>query len=368
MDKFISADSHLMEPPDLWATRMDRRLRDRAPRPQLIGGENFWTVDNTPIISMESPLLASTERKHRPAIERRAAIKHEDVRPGGLDAHLRLVDQDLDSIAAEVVYPNWALFFFSISDPEYQRQCIRVFNDYAAEFCSAEPKRLIGAGMLPLRGPIDWAIEEARHCARLGLRGVLITAGLPARPYLDPYYEPLWDALDDLDLLVGMHSGAREELFKRANEGMGDFWIVDQKMMVLQHGFTGLIAAAIPQRHPRLRFVMVEGGIGWIAPVLRLMDHWWEDHHEWIQPHLDETPSFYFKRQFWATFEDDRPGLMTRHLLNIDHLMWGSDYPHSEGTFPYSRQQIAKDFADIPAEETDKLVRRNAASLYGIDV
>ena len=308
MDKFISADSHLMEPPDLWATRMDRRFRDRAPRPQLIGGENFWTVDNTPIISMQSPLLASTERKHRPAIERRAAMKHENVRPGGLDAHLRLVDQDLDSIAAEVVYPNWALFFFSISDPEYQRECIRVFNDYAAEFCSAEPRRLIGVGMLPLRGPIDWAIEEARHCARLGLRGVLITAGLPARPYLDPYYEPLWGALDDLNLLVGMHSGAREELFKRANQGMGDFWIVESE----DDGAAARVHRTDRSRHtatpsaPALRDRRGRHRLG--GRLLRLMDHWWKDHGHRMEPRLTEPPSYYFNRQVWATFEDDRPG------------------------------------------------------------
>jgi len=83
-----------------------------------------------------------------------------------------------------------------------------------------------------------------------------------------------------------------------------------------------------------------------------------------LQPRLVEPPSFYFKRQFWATFEDDRPGLLTRHLINCDHLMCGSDYPHSEGTFPYSRQKIAADFADIPADEARKLVRDNAATLY----
>ncbi len=83
---------------------------------------------------------------------------------------------------------------------------------------------------------------------------------------------------------------------------------------------------------------------------------------------LSEPPSFFFKRNFWATFEDDRPGLLTRHLLNLDHLMWGSDYPHSEGTFPYSRKKIAADFADLPAEETRRLVRDNALSLYRLDV
>jgi predicted TIM-barrel fold metal-dependent hydrolase len=113
---------------------------------------------------------------------------------------------------------------------------------------------------------------------------------------------------------------------------------------------------------------LAEGGVGWIPATLRLMDHFWEDNRKWIQPQLEETPSFYFKRNFWATFEDDRAGVLTRHLMGLDRLMWGSDYPHSEGTFPYSRRQIEHDFGDIPEQETRMLVRDNAAQLYGIEV
>ena len=105
-----------------------------------------------------------------------------------------------------------------------------------------------------------------------------------------------------------------------------------------------------------------------MAALLRLMDHWWEDHRKWFEPRLDEPPSFYFHRQCWATFEDDRPGLLTRELLNVDHLMWGSDYPHTEGTWPRSRQQIAHDFAGVPEGEVRKMVVDNAAKLYRIDL
>ncbi|HEY2105783.1 MAG TPA: amidohydrolase family protein, partial [Candidatus Binataceae bacterium] len=98
----------------------------------------------------------------------------------------------------------------------------------------------------------------------------------------------------------------------------------------------------------------------------RLMDHWWEDHHHWLEPKLDEPPSFYARRQFYHTFEDDKAGLMHLPMLNENGLMWGSDYPHTEGTFPHSREQIAKDFADLPADVTRKIIRDNAARLYGI--
>jgi predicted TIM-barrel fold metal-dependent hydrolase len=113
--------------------------------------------------------------------------------------------------------------------------------------------------------------------------------------------------------------------------------------------------------------VIVEGGVGWMASVLRFMDHWWTDHHRWMEPKLDEPPSFYFKRQFWGTFEDDRAGLLTRELIGVDRLMWGSDYPHTEGTFPHSREQIAKDFVEIPEKEIRMMVAENAAHLYGVN-
>jgi predicted TIM-barrel fold metal-dependent hydrolase len=130
--------------------------------------------------------------------------------------------------------------------------------------------------------------------------------------------------------------------------------------------FASLISSGVAASYPKLRFVIVEGGIGWIAAVMRLMDHWWEDHHHWLEPKLDEPPSFYARHQFHHTFEDDKAGLMHLPMLNANGLMWGSDYPHTEGTFPHSREQIVKDFADLPPDVTRKIVRDNAAHLYGI--
>ena len=156
--------------------------------------------------------------------------------------------------------------------------------------------------------------------------------------------------------------GEENQDLKRMGVGL-----VEEKICTSARGIADLIWAGIPQSYPKLRFVIAEGGIGWIASVIRLMDHWWEDNRNWMEPRLDEPPSAFFLRQFWATFEDDRAGLLTRELLNIDHLMWGSDYPHPEGVFPYSKKRIAKDFADVSEEETRKMVSTNATGLYGLE-
>lgn len=128
-----------------------------------------------------------------------------------------------------------------------------------------------------------------------------------------------------------------------------------------------LIWGAVPQRYRKLRFVIVEGGIGWVASLLGFMDHWWHDHNGWMEPKLDERPSIYFKRQFRATFEDDWAGILTRELVGVDRLMWGSDYPHTEGTFPDSHEQIMREFMGVPEGEVHMKVPGNAAKLYQLE-
>jgi predicted TIM-barrel fold metal-dependent hydrolase len=310
---------------------------------------------------------AMLEEKIAGKIESIKAHRFTDVRPGAWNPQPRLADQDLDHLRAEVIYPGIGLGFFCFSDVEYQQACFQAYNDWLSEFCAAAPNRLLGAGLLPIKGPVEWAIAEAERVARKGLRTVSIQATVPERPYgRSNAYEPLWAALQDLDLPVAIHAGTGVDLMKSFKELGAGLFVVENKIGVLQRTLAELIWAGVPQRYPKLRFVLVEGGIGWLASVLRFMDHWWTDHRHWMEPRLEEAPSFYFHRQFWATFEDDRPGLLTRELLNVEHLMWGADYPHTEGTFPRSREQIAKDFASIPEGEVRKMVVENAARLYGL--
>ncbi|MDO8433711.1 MAG: amidohydrolase family protein [Candidatus Binatus sp.] len=293
--------------------------------------------------------------------------RFEEARRGAWEPSARLADQDLDNLRAEVIYPGVGLGFFALNDAAFQRAVFRAYNDWLIDFCRFSPNRLLGAGLLTVKGPIEWAIEEARRVAKSGLRSVSIQATVPERPYgRSETYEPLWAALQDLGLPVAIHTGTGVDLGKSMAELGPGMFVLENKIIVMMRAVGELIWSGIPQRYPKLRFVLVEGGIGWIASLLRFMDHWWEDHHRWMEPKLDEPPSAYFHRQFWATFEDDRPGLLTRELLNVDHLMWGADYPHTEGTFPNSRAQVAKDFKGIPVAEVLKMVSVNGAKLYGV--
>ena len=366
---YVSADGHVVEPADLWTTRMDKRFRGRAPRVESRPEADYYIIEGLTEfpVGLEGVTI---EEKIQGQVTTPKGRRHAETRPGAWDPQPRLVDQERDHLRAEVIYPGgFGLQFFHVQDAEYQRESIRVYNDWINEFCSAAPDRLLGSALLPMRGPVEWAVEEAERIAQMkGIRTVLIPAEVE-RSYAHADYNPMWDALQDIGLPVATHSGTGtgEAIFakiERLGTGLG---VTDNKVLQPMRAMADLIWGAVPQRYPKLRFVIVEGGVGWVASLLGFMDHWWNDHRRWMEPKLEESPSTYFKRQFWATFEDDRAGILTRELVGVDRLMWGSDYPHTEGTFPYSQEQIMQDFMGVPEAEVYQMVTGNAAKLYGLD-
>jgi predicted TIM-barrel fold metal-dependent hydrolase len=370
LNTYISADGHVVEPADLWTTRMDKRFRDRAPRIEARPDNDYYIIDNLPPfpVGLEGAMI--DDKAQQGKVERPLGRRHADTRPGAWDPYARLADQDLDHVRAEVIYPGiFGLMFSNLDDAEYQRECIRVYNDWLSEFCAVAPKRLLGAGLLPMAGPLEWTIAEAERVAKIGLVQALIPCEMGDRSYSScPDYERLWAALQDLGLSAAAHSGVTTgEPFSRKLTRMGPALMhTDGKVFQPQRALVDLLWAGVPARYPKLKIVIVEGGIGWIPAMLNHMDHFWKDHHAWVEPKLDEPPSFYFRRQFWATFEDDRVGVLTREFMGVDRLMWGADYPHTEGVWPRSREQIAKDFAGVPEDEVRKMVVDNAARLYGL--
>ena len=367
---YISADGHIIEPANLYTTRMDRRFRDRAPHIESREDRDYYVMEGFGEFGIGlsgEGTVAEDKATGKPiAVD---GQRYEDTRPGAWDPTARVKDQRLDHLRAEIIYPGvFGLWSYSASDADYHMECVRVYNDWIAEFCAEAPDRLIGAGILPMKGPIDWAITEAERIARLELGSIMMPLEVEGG-YANLEEGPrLWAALEEIGLPLGYHIGtgtikAGSEKYKHMGVGVA---VIEQKICMAARGLTDLILSGVPQVYPKLRFVVAEGGIGWIPTVMRLNDHWWEDHRHWMEPKLEEAPSTYFHRQFWATFEDDRAGILARELMNVDRLMWGSDYPHPEGVFPFSREQITKDFAGVPETETLKMVRDNAACLYGI--
>jgi len=363
--RLLSSDSHIVEPADLWLTRMDKKWREKAPRITALDETGDYIVIDglrPRPLAFEGPM--ADLKAQGMDIPKAKGYRYSDNRPGTWDPHERLKDQDMDGVSGEVIYPGVGLTLVRAPDAEYLYACCRAYNDWLAEYCKPYPDRIKGVGMIPCRGPIEWAVAETARCAKLGLVSVMLPAWVDDRPYNLPDWDPLWAAMQDMGVVASIHIGGRDPFGRAHGPGAGGIIIGIVKFEMnetLQH----LIWGGAPMRFPKLKWALVESGIGWIGAALEFMDHWWHDHKGWMDPRLPEQPSNYFRRQFYATFEDDRAGVLTREIMGVDNVMWGSDYPHTEGVWPFSRQKVAHNFASIPEADTRKIVHDNCVKLYG---
>jgi predicted TIM-barrel fold metal-dependent hydrolase len=309
------------------------------------------------------------------------------------DSTRRLAELEADGIVGEVIFPNTVPPFFpqaslveqpppaNAGDLELRWAGLRAHNRWLAEFCSDAPGRRAGIAQVLLHD-VDAAVEEVGRARQAGLSGGVLLPGAPPgsglAPLYDPVYEPLWSACEDLGLPVNHHSGS-------ASPDYGE--LPCSKVMFLlevtwfaHRALWQLIFSGVLERHPRLQLVLTEQGSGWIPEQLAVLDHFYDrmrssggsQEEEWGAPvvkSLSLRPSEYWARQCHVGASFIRPaeaGL--RHLVGVDRIMWGSDYPHRESCFPWSRLALRLSLAQAPPEEVDAIVGRNAARLYGFDL
>jgi predicted TIM-barrel fold metal-dependent hydrolase len=367
--RLFSADSHVVEPRDLWLRRLPHRFQHQAPQVESREDGDYFVVPNTDMpakpVGTEGAMIDS---KIAGRIASPKGYRFDQQRPGASEPKARLADQDREGIEGEVIYPGW-LIVHSITDFDLKVACVQAYNDWLfEEFCSYDPNRLVGAAALPVgNGPIDPAVAEARKWAERGAKTFLLPQSVPGHAWGDEHFDPLWATLAEIGLPVSFHQAAGQVAVFQNKQAPGVFWTtaVGNKIS-LGWVFMQLVYGAVPERFPNLRFVLVEGGIGWIAYQLTTMDHMYADHHEWTVPSLSHKPSEYFWRQFYATFEDDRPGILTLPLLDPTHIMWAGDYPHTEGNFPNGQTYVARDLAGVDEATTRAIIHDNATALYQV--
>jgi predicted TIM-barrel fold metal-dependent hydrolase len=365
--KVISADSHVMEPADFWERRLDQKYRDNAPRvvPKRNGmGYVFIApeVNPFPVAGGFAAGRSGDELKDF------MAKGYEAARASGWDPAARLKDQDVDGVCAEVLFPTLGMPLFQLKDDELQRACFRVYNDWAAQFCSYNPKRLVGAALISLTH-MTGAIAELERCAKLGLRAAMIS-GNPPVPYGDHVYDVFWQAASEVGMPIALHviAGSTQESTSSSLGGRklsnGEFYM--SLIFEVQRTLTSIIWGGVLERFPELKIVSAENDVGWMPHFMYRMDHAYEKFGTLATEPLPMRPSEYIKRQVWATFLDDPVGPKTYELFGENNYMWGSDFPHTDSTWPKSREVIAKDFAGVPDEVTRKITFDNAARLYGL--
>ena len=368
--KIISADSHCNEPEDIY-DRLPAKYRDRAPHEETIDGERFLVYEGQPKMTVEAPNPLNEDDMQRYWRDGEA-IGRQQYREGGVDVDLRMADLEKDGVSAEVIYPQAVFKMFSSPDPGYQKALAVLYNDWHYDIFGPRSDIFALTAEIPMLNVQD-AIEESGRVAKMGYKSLSLPCTMPTKPYNHPDYEPFWAAAADLGIPLAFHvftAGPEGQFQDRAAandeiNGVGEDHLGNILGMAAAMGPTiMLIAANILGRHPNLKFVLVESGVGWLAWILQTLDEMHSKRHMWEVPQLDMLPSEYFKGQGFATFGDDRVGLLTREVTGVDCLMWGSDYPHDEGTFPHSQEVIDRIFKDIPEDEKRKIVRDNAAKLY----
>jgi len=369
--KVISADSHIMEPPELWVERMDHAFRDRAPRVV-----NEWKGKRGEFLICNGQLLRSVYGgfpAHKPLQEippypqsahPRERTGYAQARPGGWDPAERIKDQDIDGVAAEVLYATSAMSFFSVEDLGLQRALFRTYNDWLAEFCSYNPRRLMGLALISVED-IEEAVQELERCVKKGLKGAMISVSPEAdKPYDHPLYDPFWAAAQDLDIPLSLHLATnRRNIVAAARNSYALYMGI---MQDIQQTLTIIIFSGMLERFPRLKVLSTEHDIGWIVHFIRRMDRAYERFHLSEPTSLKMPPSEYFKRQVYATFQDDPIGIATRQFLGADNFLWASDYPHVDSTWPHSKWVIEQHFAGVSEEDKQKILCDNTVKLYGI--
>jgi predicted TIM-barrel fold metal-dependent hydrolase len=368
----IDADAHVQEPPTLWQERVPARWRDRAPRVERRDEGDWWVFDD----GKASQPLGWTAAAGRSFVAyQRAGVRHEELRPGMFGPKARLADLDADGIAAQVLYPSVTLSGARTytDEPELQRLCVRAYNEWITEFCAAGEGRLVPQGIIPTTG-LDDAVAELEWVLDHGHRGVIVSrfpnGGLDVSPEDDRFF----GRAEEAGVPVAVHIGS----FLRANPDMkprrfDDLAYLGDAGASKAGGHTlpvacDLLFSGLCERFPALKILLVESNIGWIPTLLEQCDDMFL-RYRWFTGAVTKMrlmPSELFHRNFWATFMVDTVGLELRHRLNLDHVMWSTDYPHTGTDWPNSRITMDRQFRGLPLADVRKLVHHNAAALYRI--
>jgi predicted TIM-barrel fold metal-dependent hydrolase len=406
----VSGDSHIIEPIDLFKTRLPKRLRDRA----------LWEEE----ITLDEPWVpgghTEFKRLHTVGFDGWTVSKYRQFggpTPDGEPENI-IRDMNLDGIDASVMFPNLSLFVLFTDDHELSMEHARVYNDYIAEMYLPYKDRMRPVAAIPLTD-VDDAVAEIERIANLGL-GAILLPEIPPMPYYTSEYDRVWAAAQAngtpmfIHVATGGVSTKENEsrtaanvkaVMDAVNMGMNP---LDESMIANRSMGAGNTGAASPQRiiadlvsggacekFPDLHFNLIEFSAGWLVSYMGSMDRAWrkgtgQDADWWLgfwddsrpktdQPHMGRLfninskwpyplkPSEYVQRQIHVQFADDPLAVQARHITGLSTVYWGNDYPHAEGTFRHSEEVIAENFVGVPDEDRAALLGGTLADVVGFD-
>lgn len=405
-DFVVSADGHLLEPVDLFKTRLPEHLRHLA-----VWEEEF---EIEPFVEGGARVF---RKLHTPGFEGWTVSRYRQTSgrtPEG-DPEIILEDMDADGVDAQVLHPNLSQFGLFTDHHEMSIAHARVYNDYVMERFTPYFHRLAPTAPIPLTDIGD-AVAEIERVAAGGFRGVLLPATAPM-PYYRREYDPVWAAIQRSGMSVFVHTQTggikiedpealtlrvmmenAQQVNQPMTEKMAAKRMVTQAVMqpiVPQTLICQLIGGGVPERFPDLHFSLIEFNAYWLSSLVGSMDKCWvtgigQDADWWIgvwddtrpdddQPNMAQLfklnekwpyplmPSEYVKRQFHVSFQDDPVAVACRHITGLSTIVWGNDYPHAEGTFRGSQELLATQMAGVPDDERKAMVGGTLGDLLGLD-
>jgi predicted TIM-barrel fold metal-dependent hydrolase len=391
----ISVDDHVVEPATVWTDRLPKKYQDvgprvvRAPMGEItfIGGKltvvpgseglptDWWYYED-----LKRPLLRVDSAVGVPRDEvTMRGITYQDMRPGSYAVAPRLEDMDLNHLEASLCFPTFPRFcgqtFTEAQDKELGLLCVKAYNDWMVdEWCGPEAKgRLIPLTLVPL-WDAKLAADEVRRNADRGVRAVCFSEippflGLPSVHDPDHYWDPFFRACSETGTVINMHIGSSSKMPSTSADAPpavgSTLTHSNATYSMVDFMFSGVLV-----RFPELKLAYAEGQIGWIPYILERADKVWEENRGWggVADIVPEPPSTYFHRQIFGCFFDDAFGLKNVESVGVDNITYESDYPHSDSTWPHTRQIAEKQMKDLTDEQVYKIVRGNAIKLYDLDL
>ena len=360
---FVSADSHVTEPPDCYQQFIDPAFRDRAPH--IVHDDrrgDLYVIPGLDTMSVPMGLVAAAgEESSQMTFSGRDFA---DWHRGGWDPTYRLADQDRDGVVAEMLFATVGMPLCGHPDLDYRRACMEAYNRWLVEYCSFAPTRLYGAGQAAIKNADD-GVDELAAIKAQGFKAVMMS-GMPGEAdYDDPSYDRLWAAAVEMELPLCFHILTNPAYGGHRGPKINALLNV---VRTCQDIIGLLVFSGVFDRHPDLKVVCVESDAGWAPHYAYRMDHIYNRHRFWNKtPELSRLPSEYFFDNVWMTFQDDWTAIRMRDQLNVERLMWANDFPHSDSTWPLSQQLLDEHMAGVDPVDQRRILRDNCVELFGLE-
>jgi predicted TIM-barrel fold metal-dependent hydrolase len=371
--QIISVDDHVIEGPRVWLDRLPSKYQDVAPRIETDEtGNQHWVYEGAPAGNFALNAVAGKDPRDFKLDPR----SYDDMLPGCYDIKDRIRDMDLEGVHAQVCFSNMAGFagrvFWQSKDKELGAECVRAYNDFMIdEWCAYDPGRQIPMVILPF-WDIHQAIAEVKRTASKGAKAVsFIEAphrlGLPS--YHTNHWDPLMSVIEEIGTPVLTHFGSGggcDYAPPEADPETGNLHAIMIAMMGMNSmaACIDLMFSHIFHKFPGLKFVLAEGGIGWLPYALERSDYTWERHRFYNDINQEMKPSEVFARNMYGCFIADNHGIASRDTIGVDKLLFESDYPHSDSRWPHTRKILKEEMQGVPDEDVRKIMEDNARKLF----